>query len=178
MRKWLVSMVAAKWDTTRMNVRNLLKKGEDPELIETQEEEGPTLLGSPKTKSPKYHNWMDFASCEICPSLHEEINFLNKKLEPVSKGTITFVMNSKDERTPFKRSYTIYSYVRKNKFHSKDHVPTIRCHYCGISGHTTPHCHIRRVEVPKGIMMWVPKVTCCEIHPKAPTCVGSQRNPN
>ncbi|RHN45435.1 hypothetical protein MtrunA17_Chr7g0231161 [Medicago truncatula] len=114
---------------------------------------------------------MDSASCEICPSLHEEINSLNKKLERVSKGTMTFSMNSKDERTPFKRPYTKYSYVRKNKFHSKNYVPTIRCHYCGISGHTTPHCHIRRVEVPKGVMKWVPKVTCCETHPKAPTCV-------
>jgi predicted nuclease with TOPRIM domain len=59
-------------------------------------------IESPKTKSPKYDNWMDFVSCEICPSLHEEINFLNKKLERVSKGTMTFAMNSKDERTPFK----------------------------------------------------------------------------
>jgi len=38
----------------------------------------------PKTKSPKYDNWMDFASCKICPSLDEEINSLNKKLERVS----------------------------------------------------------------------------------------------
>jgi len=135
-------------------------------------------IESPKTKSPMYDNWMDFASCEICPSLHEETNSLTKKLERVSKGTMTFAMNSKDERTPFKRPYTKYSYVRKNKYQSKNYVPTIRCHYCGISGHTTPHCHIRRVEAPKGVMIWMPKVTCCETHPKAPTCVGSQRNPN
>jgi len=88
---------------------------------------------------------------------------------------MTFTMNSKDETAPSKRPYTKYSYVRKNRNHSKTHAPTIRCHYCGISGHTTPHC--RRIEVPKGVMMWVPKVTC-EIHPKAPTCVGSQTNPN
>ncbi|AES87858.1 hypothetical protein MtrunA17_Chr4g0017881 [Medicago truncatula] len=135
-------------------------------------------IETPKKKSPKYNNWMDFSSCEICPSFHEEINSLNKKLERVSKGAMIFAMKSKDGRTPFKRPYTKYSYVRKNKNHSKTCVPIIRCHYCGISGHTTPHCHIRRVEVPKGVMMWVPKVTCCETHPKAPTCVGSQMNPN
>ena len=72
----------------------------------------PTIK-SPKTKSPKYDNWMDFASCEICPSIHEEINSLNKKLERVSKGTMTFALNSKDERVHFKRPYTEYSYVRK-----------------------------------------------------------------
>ena len=110
-------------------------------------------IESPKTKSPKYDNWMDFASCEIFPSLHEEKNSLNKKLERVPKGTMTFAMNSKDKRAPFKRPYTEYSYVRKNRNHSKTHAPTVRCHYCGIIGHTTPHCHIRRVEVPKGVMM-------------------------
>ena len=121
---------------------------------------------------------MDSASCEIFPSLHEEINSPNKKLERVSKGTMTFAMNSKDERAPFKRPYTKYSYVKKNRNHSKTYVPTIRCHYCGISGHTTPHFHIRRVDVPKGLMKRVLKVTCCETHTKAPTCVGSQMNPN
>ncbi|AET02767.1 hypothetical protein MTR_8g051900 [Medicago truncatula] len=135
-------------------------------------------IESPKTNSPKYDNWMDFASCEIFPGLHKEIKSLNKKLEQVSKGSMTFAMNSKDKRAPFKRPYTKYSYVRKNMNHSKTHAPTIRCHYCGRSGHTTPYCHIRRVEVPKGVMMWVPKVTSCENHSKAPTFVRSQRNPD
>jgi len=111
-------------------------------------------IESPKKNSPKYDNWMDCASCETCPSLHEEIKSLNKKSEQAPKGSMTFSINSKDERAPFKRLYTKYSYVRKNQ--SKTHVPTIRCHYCGRSGHTTPHCHIRRVKVPKGTMMWVP----------------------
>ena len=72
---------------------------------------------------------MDFASCEIFPSLHEDINSLNKKLERVSTGTMTFALNSKDERVHFRRPYTKYSYVRKKKNHSKTHSPAIRCHY-------------------------------------------------
>ena len=61
-------------------------------------------IESPKENSPKYDsNWMDFASCETCPSLHEEIKTLNKKLEQASKGSMTFAMSSKDERIPFKR---------------------------------------------------------------------------
>jgi len=134
-------------------------------------------IESPKQDPRKYDSmWMDLASCEIFHSLHEEIKSLNKKLEQVSKGTMTFSMNSKNERAPFKIPYTKYSYVKKGQ--NKAHTPTIRYHYCGVSGHTTPHCHCRRFEVPKGIMMWVPKVYCCETHPKAPTCVWSQRNPN
>ena len=137
----------------------------------------PTIESS-KENSLKYDNWMDYTSCEICPSLHEEIKSLNKKLEQVSKGSMTFAMNSKDERTHFQRPYSKYSYVRKHKNHRKSHAPTIRCHYCGRSGHTTPHCHNWRVEALKGVMPWVPEVTCCETHPKAPTFVGSQMNPN
>jgi len=53
-------------------------------------------IESPKAKSPKYDNWMNFASCETCPTLHEEIESLNKNLKRVSKGTMTFAMNSKD----------------------------------------------------------------------------------
>jgi len=68
---------------------------EDHALIVNEKIVSPTIE-SPKTKSPKYDNWMDFASCEICQSLHEEINSLNKKLERVSKGTMTFSMNLKD----------------------------------------------------------------------------------
>jgi len=116
---------------------------------------------------------MDYASYETFPSLLEEIRSLNKKLEQASKGSMIFTMNSKDERAPFKIPHTKYSYVRKNENHRKTHVPTIRCHYCGIIGHNIPHCHIRIVEVPKGVTMWVPKITCCETHPKAPTFVGS-----
>ena len=56
---------------------------------------------------------MDFASCETFPSLHEEIKSLNKKSEQAPKGSMTFSINSKDERAPFKRFYTKYSYVRK-----------------------------------------------------------------
>ena len=64
-------------------------------------------IESPKKNSPKYDSsWMDFASCETCPNLHEEIKSLNKKLEQASKGSIKFYMNSKDERAPFKRPYS------------------------------------------------------------------------
>jgi len=134
-------------------------------------------IESPKQDPPKYDSrWMDFCSCEIFPSLHEEIESLNKKLEQVSKGTMTFAMNSKDEIAPFRRPYKKYSYVKKVL--NKSHTRTIWCNYCGINGHITPHWHFIRFEVPKGIMTWVPKVRCCETHPKAPTCVGSQRNPN
>jgi len=69
---------------------------------------------SPKKNSPKYDSsWTDFASCETCPSLHEEIKSLNKKLEQEYKGSMTYSMSSKDDRASFKRPYTKYLVCEK-----------------------------------------------------------------
>lgn len=48
---------------------------------------------------------MNFASCEVCPTLHEEIKSLKFKLEHDSKDPMIFAMNSKYERTRFRRPY-------------------------------------------------------------------------
>jgi len=49
----------------------------------------------------KYSNWMNFASCEVCPSLYEEIKSLKIKPEQDSKAPMIFPMKSKCERTSF-----------------------------------------------------------------------------
>lgn len=49
----------------------------------------------------------------------------------------------------------IQHYCNKND-DNKSHGHNIRCHYYGRFGHTTPHCHIRKTEVPKEVMMLVP----------------------
>ena len=54
----------------------------------------------------------------------------------------------------------------------KTHEHKIRCYYCREIGHTTPHCHVMKTLVPKGIMMWVSKVSTSVTNPKHPTCVG------
>jgi len=36
-------------------------------------------IETPKKNSPKYDSsWMDFASCETCPRLHEEIKYCHR----------------------------------------------------------------------------------------------------
>jgi hypothetical protein len=96
---------------------------------------------------------MNFAKCEVCPSLRKEIKSLTRKLEQASNIPMVFAMDSKDEICPFKRPYKKYSHVKHNKNHNKFHGLNIRCYYCGRSGHTTSHCHIRKVEVPKGLIV-------------------------
>lgn len=115
-------------------------------------------LESPKQNSPNYDsNWMNFSRCETCPTLHMEIEFLTLKLEQVSKGEIKINMKSKDKRDYFKIPYKKkYSFVNKNE-DGKPHTHNVSSHYCGRLGHTTPHYHIMRLEVPKVVMMWVPK---------------------
>jgi len=110
-------------------------------------------LDSPKKSSPKYDpNWMNFASCETSLSLYKEIEILTHKLEYVSKEEMKFVMKSKENRKPFKRPYKKYAFVNKND-NDKPYTQNDRCHYCGRLRHNTPHCHIRKVEVLKGVMM-------------------------
>lgn len=105
----------------------------------------------PSIDPPKYDsNWMNFVSCETCHNLHEEIKSLTRKLEQVAKTLMIFSMKSKDKRIPFIRPYKKkYSYVNIYD-NRKSHEHKIRCHYCGRLGHTTPHCHIRKVEVHNG----------------------------
>jgi len=37
----------------------------------------------------------------------------------------------------------------------------VNSHYYRKIGHTTPHSHIIKVVVPKGLTMWVPKQSTC-----------------
>jgi len=83
-------------------------------------------------------------------------------------------MKSIDKRNSFKRPYKKYSFVNKNE-DGKSHIHNVTCHCCGKLGHTTPHCHIRRVNVPKGLMIWVPKTVICLKKPKVSTSVEVQR---
>jgi hypothetical protein len=130
-------------------------------------------IESPKRNPPKYDsNMMDFASYETCPSLHEEIKSLTLKLEQVSKNEMVFTMKSKDIKTSLKRPYKGYSYVNKN-YNRNSHKHNIRCHYYERLGHTTPHCHFIIVEVPKGVMMWVPKNLDCIKSPKTQLRLGA-----
>ena len=74
----------------------------------------------------------------------------------------------------FRKPYKNYSYANKNG-DNKSHGHNIRCHCCGRLGHTTPHCHIRKVEVSKEEMMWVPISFNCIKDPKDLTMVGGQK---
>lgn len=121
---------------------------------------------------------MNFASCETCcSSLHREIESLTLRLEQVSKGEMKFTVKSKDKINSFKRPYKKHSFVNENE-DGKPHTHNVRCHYCGRLGHTTPYCHIMRVEVSKGVMMWVPKNDDCLKKPKVSTSVENLKAPN
>lgn len=47
-----------------------------------------------------------------------------------------------------------------------------------VKGLVTPHSHIRNVEVPKGVMMWVPNNVKCLKNPKDSTFFKCLKAPN
>ena len=106
-------------------------KNDHPSLV--NERTTIPLIESPKFELSKYSNWMDFVSCEVCPSLHEDIKSLKIKLEQHSKAPMIFAMKSKCERTPFRRPY-------KNIYHIR-YVPAVKS-----CGHTTSHPSVHRVQ--------------------------------
>ena len=36
-------------------------------------------------------------------------------------------------------------------------MPFISCNYCMKNGHVLKNCHVRKYDVPKGFMKWIPK---------------------
>lgn len=76
----------------------------------------------------KYLNRMNFASCEVCPTLHEEIKSLKFKLEQDFKDPMIFAMNSKYKRTRFRRPYRKTLMFKNNHDSSKFHGHNVSCH--------------------------------------------------
>ena len=144
---------------TSKNEHASLKK----ELFVTPPKESPTI-DVPNLSKAEVIN-----TCGACPRLQLEIVSLRSKIEQVSSASISFA-NRFTQTLSFKKS-------SKRKFKNENrkckiHEHKVRCDYCREIGHTTPHCHVMKILVPKGIMMWVPKLSTFVTNPKDPTCVG------
>ncbi|KAF1878140.1 hypothetical protein Lal_00049308 [Lupinus albus] len=68
----------------------------------------------------------------------------------------------KSKKRPFRKYVASKSQVNNHK------IPT--CFYCGVHGHTSGSCYIKRHEVPSGKYVWVPKCT--------PGSVTNKKGPN
>jgi len=133
------------------------------ELLVTPLKESPTIDVPNPSKAE------DVNICLACPRLQLEIVSLKSKIEQVSNTSINFA-NRFTKPLGFKTAYKRKFKKRNRNF--KIHEHKIRCNYWREIGHTTPHCHVMKTLVPKGIMMWVPKLSTFVTNPKDPTCVG------
>jgi len=133
------------------------------ELFATPPKESPTI------DVPKSLNLEDINTCLAYPRLLLEIVSLKSKIEQVSSASMNLA-NRFTKPSSFKKSpkKMLKNKNRKNKTHEHK----IRCSYCREIRHTTPHCHVMKTLVPKGIMMWVPKLFTFVTNPKDLTCVG------
>ena len=133
------------------------------ELFATPPKESPTI------DVPKSSKTEDINTCLACPRLQLEIVSLKSKIEQVLSASMNFA-NRFTKTSNFKKSPR-RMLKNKNK-KSKTHEHKIRYNYCREIGHTTPHCHVMKTLVPKGIVTWVPKLSNFVTNPKNPSYVG------
>jgi hypothetical protein len=124
---------------------------------------------SPTIDVPKSSKTNDINTCLACPRLQLKIVSLKSKIEQVSSASMNFA-NRFTKSSNFKESPKRMFKNKNPKSKTNEHK--IRCNYCREIRHTTPHCHVMKTLVPKGIMIWVPKLSTFVINPKDPTCVG------
>jgi len=133
------------------------------ELFVTSLKNSPTIDMSMPSKAD------DIDSCEACPRLQLEIVSLKSKIKQVASAPMNLA--SRFTKTSSFKNSSKRRFKNKNR-KCKIHEHQVRCNACREIGHTTPHCHSMKILVPKGVMMWVPKLSTFLTNPKDPTCVG------
>jgi len=106
-------------------------------------------------------------NCEDCVVLKKKVDYLIKTASRLSMGTTNLnaiVLGS--ENCVFEKTGIGYQcgFKRKQKkfntfFRLKQNQssPLINCFYCMKKGHSVRNCNIRKFDVPKCLVWWVPK---------------------
>ena len=113
-------------------------------------------------------------SCENCKSLEKEVFNLNDRLARLMKGDTSLDHLLSTQRNNSNRSGLGYTKPKKRNYRkvggfSKNKIsknPT--CHYCGIFGHTTNKCNIKKFGIPSGEYIWIVKGTSPHANNKGP----------
>ena len=106
------------------------------------------------------------ANCENCKALQKKVNYLITTASKLSMGTANLNAILGSQNCVFEKAGIGYQigFQRKQKkfssFFKKDalqfSVP-LTCFYCMRKGHSVKNCKVRKFDVPKGLVRWVPK---------------------
>jgi len=80
------------------------------------------------------------------------------------KGKIVFEKNFDIQFTPSCISANKVSNIFKTD--AQQFSSPLTCFYCMRKGHSVKNCKIRKFDVPKGLVRWVPKSTSNTVGPK------------
>jgi len=94
------------------------------------------------------------------------VKYLLKTCEKFTKGKANLEVVLGSQNCVFGKAglgYTPILEKKANKFSSffsksePNAMPFISCNYCMKKGYILKNCHVRKYDVPKGIMKWIPK---------------------
>ena len=105
-------------------------------------------------------------NCENCEVLQKKINYLITTSSKLSMGTGNLNANLGSQNCVYEKVYIGYQpgFQRKQKKFSSFFKPNEyqfssfkTCFYFMRKGHSVRNCNVRKFDVPKGLVKWVPK---------------------
>jgi len=114
-------------------------------------------------------------NCENCEALQNKVNYLITTASRLSMGTTNLNAILGSQNYVFEKVGIGYQtgFQRKQKKHSsffkidaQQVSPPLTCFYCMRKGHSVKNCKIRKFDVLKGLVRWVPKSVTNNSGPK------------
>ena len=105
-------------------------------------------------------------NCENCDVLQKKINYLITTASKLSMGTANLNAILGSQNCVFEKvgiGYQCGFQGKQKKFSSffqaneQQFSPFMTCFYCMRKGHSVGNCKVRKFDVPKGLVRWVPK---------------------
>jgi len=113
--------------------------------------------------------------CENCAVLQNKVNYLISTASKLSRGTSNLNALLGSQNCVFEKAGIGYQTGPKGnqklfnnffKGSGSQSSQSITCFYCMRKGHSVRKCRIRKFDVPKGLVRWVPKSTSNTVEPK------------
>jgi len=104
--------------------------------------------------------------CENYTTLKNQVKYLLKTCAKFIRGKTNLEAVLSSQNCVFWKVELLYTPIHEKKakklssFFSNSEpnvMPFISCNYCMKKGHVLKNCHVRKYDVPKGFMKWIPK---------------------
>ena len=105
-------------------------------------------------------------NCGNCEALQKKVNYLITTTSMFSMGTTNLNVILGSQNCVFEKAgigYQIGFKGKQRKYNSffktneQQFSSSLTCFYCMRKGHSMRNCKIRKFEVPKGLVRWMPK---------------------